>query len=301
MTLKRSHNLMNTRNELEAFAVHVVKTLRDHGHVAYFAGGCVRDKLLSVPPKDYDVATDAHPEHVRNIFGPRRSLRRRESFGVITVLAPRHAGHVEVATFRSDGPYSDGRRPDTVVYSSPQEDAARRDFTINGMFLDPITNEVIDFVDGQRDLRLRHIRAIGNPAARISEDRLRMLRADRFAASYALDIEAETFAAIVHQSGEICCVSQERITNELARMFRHANRCRALQLLQASGLLAHVLPAVCELATGRPARWQRLLTILAELSEPTDALWLAVLYGRDGVALEDALLDAECRRLRRVE
>ena len=116
---------MQSRSELEEFAIQVVQKLRDHGYVAYFAGGCVRDKLLSIPPKDYDVATDAHPDQVRDVFGPRRTFAVGESFGVITVLAPRHQGHVEVATFRSDGPYSDRRRPDSVVYSTPEEDAAR--------------------------------------------------------------------------------------------------------------------------------------------------------------------------------
>ena len=176
------------RNSYEAFALEVVKKLRASNFTAFFAGGCVRDKLLGYPAKDYDVATAARPEEVRKVFGYRRTLPIGASFGVITVLGPKPL-QVEVATFRSDGYYSDGRHPDRVTYSSAQEDAARRDFTINGMFYDPIEQRVIDYVGGEADLRAGVIRAIGEPTARFMEDRLRMLRAVRFASIYGFQIE----------------------------------------------------------------------------------------------------------------
>ena len=159
---------------MENFATKVVGKLREAGFVGYFAGGCVRDRLLGRPPKDFDVATSALPEEVRELFGHRRTLAIGASFGVITVLGPK-PHQVEVATFRNDGEYTDGRHPDGVTFSTAEEDAARRDFTINGMFFDPLENNVIDFVGGEADLQARVIRAIGSPLERIEEDRLRML------------------------------------------------------------------------------------------------------------------------------
>src|SRR5262245_37770555 len=158
------------------FAVDVVRRLQEAGFEAYWAGGCVRDELLGLVPKDYDVATDARPEQVRKLF--RRTVAVGASFGVIEVLGPRdEAEHltVQVATFRSDVGYSDGRRPDQVVFTSAKEDALRRDFTINGMFFDPLRNQLLDFVGGQEDLRNRVLRAIGDPAVRFEEDKLRLL------------------------------------------------------------------------------------------------------------------------------
>src|ERR687885_1880927 len=163
------------------FAIDVVRRLRGAGHEALWAGGCVRDELLGLAPKDYDVATDARPEQVRRLF--RRTVAVGASFGVVEVLGPRtRAGplKVQVATFRSDVSYSDGRHPDAVVFSSAREDALRRDFTINGMFFDPLAGRLLDYVGGQEDLRARVLRAIGDPRARFAEDRLRMLRAVRF-------------------------------------------------------------------------------------------------------------------------
>ncbi len=159
------------------FAVEVVRCLRDSGHEALWAGGCVRDELLCLVPKDYDIATSAHPDDVCRLF--RRTIAVGKSFGVIEVLGPRTpAGplKVQVATFRSDVSYSDGRHPDAVVFSSAREDALRRDFTINGMFFDPLENRLIDYVGGQNDLQVRVLRAIGEPAQRFREDKLRMLR-----------------------------------------------------------------------------------------------------------------------------
>src|SRR5262249_1299501 len=162
------------------FAVEVVRQLRDHGFQAYWAGGCVRDHLLERTPKDYDVATSAHPEEIRSVFSHRKTLSIGAAFGVMTVLGPRAAGQIEVGTFRQDVSYSDGRHPDKIAFSSPEEDAQRRDFTINGMFYDPLVEQVIDYVGGEADLKLGVIRAIGNAHERFTEDKLRMLRAVRF-------------------------------------------------------------------------------------------------------------------------
>src|SRR5437764_2135629 len=160
------------------FAVGVVRRLRDAGHEALWAGGCVRDELLGLVPKDYDVATSARPEEVRRVF--RRTVAVGLSFGVVEVLGPRPL-KVQVATFRSDVSYSDGRHPDAVVFSSAREDALRRDFTINGMFFDPVQGELVDYVGGWADLEARVLRAIGEPAQRFTEDKLRLLRAVRIA------------------------------------------------------------------------------------------------------------------------
>lgn len=281
----------------EQFAIEVVRRLRAAGFVAYFAGGCVRDRLLSLKPKDYDVATDAKPEEVRQVFGKRRTIAIGLSFGVITVLGPRKVSPIEVATFRSDGPYSDGRHPDSVSYSTPEQDATRRDFTINGMFYDPIQEEVIDYVDGQIDLDRRRIRAIGDPLERIAEDRLRMLRAVRFAATYDFDVEANTLAAVRQQSAAIVQVSQERITNELQRMLCHANRSRALDLLAQTQLLESVLPHLVELADDLDA-WRVTRQQLAQLVAPSLGLVLAMLHSVEPFALDDEKLNAECRRLK---
>ncbi len=158
------------------FAIDVVRRLREHAYEAYWAGGCVRDQLLGKPPKDFDVATSAKPDEIRQVFGPRRTIAIGAAFGVITVVGPRSAGQIEVATFRQDASYSDGRHPDSVQFSTPAADAERRDFTINGMFYDPVDDRVIDFVGGRDDLARQIIRAIGDPPARFAEDKLRLLR-----------------------------------------------------------------------------------------------------------------------------
>ncbi len=170
---------MTSHDREREFAVDVVQQLRRAGFVALWAGGCVRDLLRGRSPADFDVATDASPAEVRQLFGPRRTMAVGESFGVIIVLGPRQADRslqVEVATFRAEGPYSDGRRPETVSFCTAKEDALRRDFTINGMFYDPLTLEVIDYVGGEQDLHDRIVRAIGNPRDRMQEDKLRLLR-----------------------------------------------------------------------------------------------------------------------------
>ena len=224
------------------FACHVVQTLVDAGFDAYWAGGCVRDQLMGRDPKDYDVATSATPDQVREVFGHHRTLPIGESFGVITVLAPKPAAPIEVATFRRESGYSDGRHPDEVAFTNAREDALRRDFTINGMFFDPLENVVHDFVGGQNDLQRRVIRAIGNPAERIAEDKLRMLRAIRFATTFNFELEAECLATIQRCAAQIHLVSAERITAELHRMLAHSHRAAAADLLLESGLLREVLP-----------------------------------------------------------
>src|SRR5688572_25996293 len=175
---------MLTPERQRAFALEIVEKLRAAGFEALWAGGCVRDELLGLVPKDYDVATSATPEQIRNLFGRRRTLAVGAAFGVITVLGPRAAGQIEVATFRTDAAYSDGRHPDAVTFTTAEHDAQRRDFTINGLFFDPVAQKIVDYVGGQDDIQRRIVRAIGDPRLRLREDRLRMLRAVRFAATF---------------------------------------------------------------------------------------------------------------------
>src|SRR5262245_26238906 len=179
-----------------AFALEIAQKLRGAGFEALWAGGCVRDELLGLVPKDYDVATSATPDQIRSVFGHRRTLPIGAAFGVITVLGPRAAGQIEVATFRTDAQYSDGRHPDSVSFTTAEHDAQRRDFTINGLFFDPVASRVVDYVGGQDDLNRRILRAIGDPRLRLSEDKLRMLRAVRFAAAFQFTIEPATLRAI---------------------------------------------------------------------------------------------------------
>lgn len=205
-------------------ALRIVRRLQEAGFIAYFAGGCVRDALLKRNPKDYDVATNATPDSVREVFGKSKTLSYGVSFGVIGVLPDRRSrkhevSHAtEVATFRSDGDYSDGRRPDSVQFGDPEEDALRRDFTINGLFYDPIANQVIDYVGGKADLESQILRTIGDPQARFGEDRLRMLRAIRFSASLGFRIEASTEQAITRHAQAMDVVSEERIGAEMRRV-----------------------------------------------------------------------------------
>lgn len=218
--------------DARAAAVRLVRRLRDAGFVAYFAGGCVRDELLGIVPKDFDIATDARPADVCRIF--RGSREVGQAFGV--VLVRREGTETQVATFRTDGPYTDRRRPDHVTFAGAQEDAHRRDFTINGLFLDPESGEVLDFVGGRRDLQEGVIRAIGDADRRLDEDHLRMLRAVRFAARYRFRIESSTAAAIERHVPRLAGVSRERIGQELRLMLEHPSRGDAVALLTALGL-----------------------------------------------------------------
>lgn len=256
------------------FAVEVVRQLREAGYQALWAGGCVRDELLGLVPKDYDVATDARPEQVRRLF--RRTVAVGAAFGVVEVLGPRPL-KVQVATFRSDVSYSDGRRPDKVVYSSPREDALRRDFTVNGMFLDPLDNRIIDHVGGREDLERRILRAIGDPRTRFEEDKLRMLRAVRIATGFDLAIDLATAEAVRAMAPEIEVVSAERIAEELRRLLTYPRRSRGVALLDELGLAAVILPEVVAMKgvpQGPPAAptgdlWGHVLAVLERL--PADA------------------------------
>lgn len=262
-----------------AFATDVVHRLTAAGYLAYWAGGCVRDLLRGETPKDYDVATSATPQQVRKLFGYQRSLAVGESFGVVIVLGEKGSGDtVEVATFRREGDYLDGRHPASVEFCSAEEDAGRRDFTINGMFYDPLTRQVHDFVGGQADLQQRLIRAIGDPRARMTEDKLRMLRAVRFASSLEFALDSGTAAAIFEMAEQVQVVSAERISQELRRMLVHPQRARAMQLCEELGLLRAVLPEVIEftIESGMEV-WQQRLHLLAALKQPDFPLSMAAL------------------------
>ena len=224
----------------ETAARSIARRLRENGHVAYFAGGCVRDLLRREAPKDFDIATDARPEAVQEMFS--RTYAVGAHFGVIVVLE--NEFQFEVATFRSDGAYIDGRHPVEVHFATAEEDAARRDFTINGMFFDPEKEEIIDFVGGREDLTRRLIRAIGDPAQRLAEDRLRMLRAIRFATVLGFEIDPATWAAIVASAPSITQISAERIREELVKIFLSPHRARGWDLLDASGLMGAILPEI---------------------------------------------------------
>ena len=262
--------------EARKFATAVVHRLRDAGHETFWAGGCVRDELLGRTPADYDVATAAHPDEVRRVFGRGRTLAVGAAFGVITVLGPRGAGQVEVATFRSDAPYTDGRHPAGVTFCSAREDAQRRDFTINGLFLDPLSGEVHDFVGGRQDLADGIVRAIGVPAMRFGEDHLRMLRAIRFTAFFGFVLDAETRAAIERMTHLVVSVSPERIAAELRGMLERPGRRRALDLLHETGLAREVLAEVAPPAVDLDL-WQEAVRIVDAFDEPSLPMALATL------------------------
>lgn len=221
-------------------AIRIIHSLHNAGFEALLAGGCVRDMLLGKEPKDYDVATNARPEQICGIF--RRTIKVGAKFGVIIVLMDNH--QLEVATFRADTGYTDGRRPDKISFTSAQNDALRRDFTINGMFFDPIKNEVLDYVEGQKDLKKKIIRTIGNADERFAEDYLRMMRAVRFAGQLDFKIEKKTLAAIKKHHQLITKISGERIAMELESLMASGNREKALKLFDETGLATKIFPAL---------------------------------------------------------
>ncbi len=225
---------------MEAEATEIVRTLRQAGHIAYFAGGCVRDRLLGKEPVDFDIATDATPERVQEIFP--RTVPVGAQFGVVLVVS--QGEEYQVATFRADGAYIDGRHPEGVVFTTAEGDASRRDFTINGLFYDPIDQQVLDYVGGEADLQRRLLRAIGEPRKRLEEDRLRILRGVRFGATLAFDIEPATWEAIREYAPRIHDVSAERIREELVKIFLSPRRVAGFDLLDASGLLDELLPEI---------------------------------------------------------
>ena len=283
------------------FAVDVVRRLRDVGFESVWAGGCVRDVLLGRPPVDFDIATSARPDDIIRLFGKKRSISVGAAFGVIIVLGRhRDQGQVEVATFRCDGNYSDGRRPDHVTYCSAKEDACRRDFTINGMFYDPLEERFIDYVGGRQDLSDRIVRVIGIPAERFGEDKLRMLRAVRFTAAFDFVLDQDTADAVRTNASGLRQVSVERIAGELRRMLTHPSRARAVHLLKSTGLLPEIFPHLRVHASAL----QEALQILPHLSvsrfEP--ALCLLLQSGDETFFSsghkQTAFVEAECQRLR---
>jgi poly(A) polymerase len=276
-------------------ALQVVKDLRSAGHEAYLAGGCVRDLLLRREPKDYDVATSATPDAVLTLFP--RTFAVGAHFGVVLVAESDEEGYIttEVATFRSDGAYSDGRHPDAVRYTqSAEEDVRRRDFTINGLLLDPLQSAnnlralVIDYVGGVADLDAGVLRAIGRPEARFEEDRLRMLRGVRFAARFGFELEAGTAAAMRQLAARIHAVSRERVRDELTKMLTEGVARRAFELLDETGLLSEVLPEVAKMkGVEQPPQfhpegdvWTHTLMLLGQLEAgcPATLAWGALLH-----------------------
>lgn len=227
----------------KAAAIDIIGKLQEKGHIAYLAGGCVRDMLRGETPKDYDIATSALPEEITSIFTKTREVGVH--FGVVIVIVNNQA--FDVATFRNDGSYKDGRHPEEVTFSTPQDDTARRDFTVNGIFFDPISEKYIDFVEGKSDIDKKVIRAIGEPNLRFQEDHLRLLRAIRFAARFDYEIEAETWNSIKSNASGISKISKERIRDELTKILLNENRVLGFDLLVESGLMEHIIPEILQL------------------------------------------------------
>ena len=263
-------------------ALHIIEQLRRAGHAAYLAGGCVRDMLLDRQPDDFDVVTDARPPRILELFPD--ALAVGAQFGVM--LVRRQGAQVEVATFRSDHAYADGRRPTGVTFTtSAEQDVQRRDFTINGLLFDPADRRVLDFVGGRRDLEAGLVRAIGDPAERFAEDRLRLLRAVRFAARFGFSIEPATSSAVAAQSAGIAQVAVERVRDELIRILTEGGARQGLELLETTGLLAHLLPEVRAMqGVAQPPEfhpegdvWTHTLLMVEMMREPSPTLALGVL------------------------
>jgi poly(A) polymerase len=263
-------------------ATGIVRRLRSEGFPAFLVGGCVRDMLMGRTPKDYDVATGATPAQVLALFPD--ALTVGAQYGV--VIVPHEAGNVEVATFRSDGAYADGRHPREVRYArTPQEDVARRDFTINGLLFDPLTEQVLDYVGGQADIRARRLRTIGDPDERFSEDRLRMLRAVRFSARLGFKLDAAALTAIRRLAPQIHTVSMERVRDEIVKILTEGPARTGFELLDEAGLLQEVLPEIKRMqGVQQPPEfhpegdvWIHTLMMLEGLRQPTSTLALGVL------------------------
>lgn len=233
-------NRMNLGAPAAMTALGIARKLKEAGHLAYFAGGCVRDFLMSRDPQDFDIATTAMPEDVEELF--QKTVPVGKQFGVILVVE--EGKNYEVATFRREGGYSDGRHPSVVEFTEPKEDALRRDFTVNGLFYDPFGDKVIDYVNGAADINKKIIRAIGDPDLRFDEDKLRLLRAVRFASALNFKIESGTWDAVKKRAMEISSISAERIRDELVKIFTKPNAHIGLDLLSAAGLLKQILPEV---------------------------------------------------------
>ncbi len=266
-------------------ALDIVRRLQGAGFEAFWVGGCVRDVLLGREPQDYDIATNARPEQIEALFP--RTIPVGRQFGVILVVDNGH--QFQIATFRAEAGYQDGRRPGTVRFSDAREDAIRRDFTVNGLFFDPVANQLHDWVGGEADLRARIIRTVGSPEERFGEDHLRLLRAVRFAAQLGFSIEPATFAAVRALAQKIIVVSAERIRDELNKLFSPPHAARGLELLHESGLMSHVLPELVPTLTCRQSPdfhpegvvFEHIRLMLAQLpaSLPDESLpWAALLH-----------------------
>ncbi len=266
----------------ETLARHIATVLRNHGFRAWFVGGCVRDRLRGVEPKDFDVATDATPDRIASLFPGSHVVGAH--FGVVLVTSG--GAEVEVATLRSDHAYRDGRHPERVTFETdPRTDALRRDFTVNALLQDPFTGEILDFVGGRADIEARLIRAIGDPKARFAEDRLRLMRAVRFAAAFGFEIEPKTFEAIRLCRSHVLSVAAERIRDELNRILTEGGARRGFELLDQTGLLEHVLPEVAAMkGVAQPPEfhpegdvWTHTLLMLGMMEKPSVELAWGVL------------------------
>jgi putative nucleotidyltransferase with HDIG domain len=266
-------------------AISIVKTLQDNGFIAVFAGGFVRDMFLKRESKDIDIATSASPDEVEKLF--KRTVPIGKAFGVINVLVDNFS--FEVATFRTDGEYEDGRRPTSVAFASMEEDAKRRDLTINGMFYDPITKEVLDFVDGSTDISQKTIRFIGSPKERIEEDKLRMLRAIRFAAELGFNIDKYTLDVIRVFAPHITCISSERLREELTKMLKTNNPSKAFELMFETEILQFILPEIVRIKDCEQDPewhpegdvWNHTMILLDKLTQKTKdeaLLWAGLLH-----------------------
>ncbi len=263
-------------------AEEIVKTLSDAGFKTCWAGGCVRDMVMGLEPQDYDIATEARPDQVMKLF--KKTIPVGARFGVVKVLYDEF--EFEVATFRSDGKYIDGRHPEEVHFSSEKEDAFRRDFTINGMFYDPVQGKIIDYVNGQVDIKNNIIRTINNPKDRFSEDRLRLIRAVRFAARFQYEIETNTYNAIKELAGTILQISAERIRDELLKMITGLYPAESIMLLDKVGLLEVILPEVVAMkGVKQPEEfhpegdvWEHTMIMLRKMSNPSPSLAMGVLF-----------------------
>ena len=263
-------------------AEQIVQKLAQAGHVAVYAGGCVRDALLQRTYPDVDIATSATPDQVQSLF-PKASDPQGKAFGVIRLRLDDHI--FEIATFRVDGPYLDGRRPSSITFTTAQEDAQRRDFTINGMFFDPLKNELLDYVQGQADLATKQIRAIGDPLSRFTEDRLRLFRAIRFAVQLGFSIEPTTWKALCTLAPDSKVISPERIRDELVKILTSPDPARGFDLLHQSGLLAVWIPELLPMrdCAQSPEHhpegdvWVHTRLLLTHLKNPSPVLALSAL------------------------
>lgn len=265
-------------------SIEIINKLRQAGHQAYWAGGCVRDILLGIKPKDYDIVTSAHPDQIEQLLN--KTVPIGKQFGVILAVEGEHS--FEVATFRSDSGYSDGRRPDAVEFKTAREDACRRDFTINGLFYDPITDEILDYIEGQKDLDAKLVRFIGDPETRILEDHLRLIRAVRFKNVYDFQYEPKTYQSIKKHAALISKISGERIREELNKMLQDKNRVKAINDLEDLGLLLHILPEVQAMkGVAQPAEYhggrdvfEHTMLCLESLPEdaPLSLIWSTLLH-----------------------